>query len=107
MLFQAKYSLSACLTPYQVFIAYCAGNIVGPQLFFAEETPVYESGFLALIICFAVGIMACVVLRVRMIMKNRSRDRSGTGLEETETDAAVHAAEDRTDKEMPRFRYVY
>lgn len=58
-------------------------------------------------VCFAVGIMACVVLRVRMIMKNRSRDRSGAGLEETEIDAAAHAAEDRTDKQMPQFRYVY
>lgn len=57
-------------------------------------------------ICFAVGIVACVVLRVRMIMKNRGRDRSGAG-QETEIDAAVHAAEDRTDKEMPQFRYVY
>ncbi|SPN97700.1 uncharacterized protein DNG_01213 [Cephalotrichum gorgonifer] len=32
-----------------VFIAYCAGNIVGPQLFFAHEAPEYRSGFLSMI----------------------------------------------------------
>lgn len=105
--FPFSLELATCLTSPQVFIAYCAGNIIGPQLFFADEAPTYQSGFLAMMVCFGVGIVLCFVLRASMIIQNRKRDRSGDGTVELEVDADIGAALDRTDKQIPQFRYVY
>lgn len=60
-----------------------------------------------MMVCFAVGIVLCFVLRANMIIQNRRRDRSGDGTAELEVDAEISAALDRTDKEIPQFRYVY
>jgi hypothetical protein len=91
----------------QVFIAYCAANIVGPQLFFAHEAPKYRSGFLSMMICFGVGMLSCLGLRLHLILKNRRRDRAGAGAGEPAITAGDTAALDKTDKELLQFRYVY
>ena len=95
------------LTSWQVFIAYCAGNIVGPQLFFAHEAPGYTSGFLAMMVCFAAGIVLCILLRVQLVLENRRRDKSGAGSAEDEIAGEISADLDKTDKEIPQFRYCY
>ncbi|RSL52033.1 hypothetical protein CEP53_008230 [Fusarium sp. AF-6] len=73
------------------FIAYCAGNIIGPQLFFAREAPSYSSGFLA--------------------MMNHRRDSIIDAPETNEVNGSMMAnlmdKMDKTDKEIPQFRYVY
>lgn len=46
-----------------VFIAYASGNIAGPQLYIAGETPAYRTGMLASLICFAIAFFLCVLLR--------------------------------------------
>ncbi|KAJ5219524.1 Major facilitator superfamily transporter [Penicillium chermesinum] len=72
------------------FIAYCAGNIIGPQLFFESEAPSYRSGFIALM--------------------NRIRDNQGehaAAAEPSETEIEMMAMMDKTDKEIVQFRYVY
>lgn len=51
--------------------SYCIGNIVGPQLFFAREKPRYESGFTAIIVCFAVQIFIISGLYVNSWRENR------------------------------------
>ncbi len=91
----------------QVFIAYCTGNIIGPQLFFANEAPSYPSGFLAMMVCCGVALVLCFVLRAYLIWENKMRDRE-TGLEGLSGEEAgdINLA-DLTDKEMRRFRYVY
>lgn len=33
----------------QCFVACCVGNIIGPQVFFADEAPSYPSGFAAIL----------------------------------------------------------
>ncbi|KAL6228667.1 major facilitator superfamily domain-containing protein [Aspergillus navahoensis] len=43
--FTKKATVSAMM-----FIAYCIGNIVGPFLFFDDEAPSYDSGFISIII---------------------------------------------------------
>ncbi|GJN69376.1 hypothetical protein PLIIFM63780_000433 [Purpureocillium lilacinum] len=92
------------------FVVYCAGNIIGPQLFFAREAPKYTSGFMAMIVCFGVGLISCVLLRVYLARENRRRDTLSIGGDaEAETvDAGLMAnLMDKTDKEIPQFRYVY
>ncbi|KAJ5973267.1 MFS allantoate transporter [Penicillium waksmanii] len=67
------------------FIAYCAGNIIGPQLFFEREAPSYDSGFIAL-------------------MQNESLSAADASDMRTDT---IMAMMDKTDKEIDHFRYVY
>jgi hypothetical protein len=93
---------------YQVFIAYCSGNIIGPQLFFEDEAPSYPSGFLSMIICFGVAFILSILLRVFLIWENKRRDnRTGTITDLDEEQIGVMNSSDATDKEMENFRYVY
>lgn len=93
------------------FVAYCGGNIIGPQLFFKKEAPAYQSGFLALMVCLAFGFAMCWVTRFYLMWENQRRDR----LVSTDEVAAFEEARggvmvnltDLTDKEIPHFRYVY
>ncbi|KAF3007713.1 hypothetical protein E8E13_009639 [Curvularia kusanoi] len=90
-----------------IFIAYCGGNVIGPQLFFAKEAPSYPSGFLSILVCCGAAFVLCFVLRIYLIWENNKRDRE-TGLEgiSADEDGSISFA-DMTDKEMRTFRYVY
>jgi hypothetical protein len=96
---------------WQSFIAYCAGNIIGPQLFFQGEAPTYQSGFLALLICLALAFITCWVMRFYLIWENSRRDRAVTAEEIAAFDEERHGVmvnmTDKTDREIPNFRYVY
>ncbi|KAF2008826.1 major facilitator superfamily transporter [Aaosphaeria arxii CBS 175.79] len=88
-----------------IFIAYCAGNIIGPQLFIETEAPGYSTGFLSMLICFGIGIVACFILRFYLVWENKRRDgQASDGMAEEDMDAGML---DRTDKEIKSFRYVY
>lgn len=92
----------------QVFIAYCVGNIIGPQLFFEDEAPSYPSGFLSMIICFGAALILSIVLRLTYIWENRRRDaKTGSVREFTDEQVATMNLADVTDKHMENFRYVY
>ncbi|ORY60977.1 major facilitator superfamily domain-containing protein [Pseudomassariella vexata] len=56
-----------------VFIAYCAGNIAGPQLFKASEAPLYGTAFQAIMICYALVICLALVLRFYLQFMNTRR----------------------------------
>lgn len=58
-----------------IFIAYCAGNIAGPQLFKASEEPTYPTAFRAIMICYALVVCLCVVLRFYLSFMNSKRRR--------------------------------
>ncbi|PWY78741.1 pantothenate transporter [Aspergillus eucalypticola CBS 122712] len=94
------------------FIMYCAGNIIGPQLFFESQAPRYQSGFIAVFVCLAVVVVDLVAFVVYLRWENARRDRLGMGMgmgmgmgigegEEREVLADV------TDLKNPGFRYVY
>ncbi|RAK92523.1 vitamin H transporter [Aspergillus costaricaensis CBS 115574] len=91
-----------------ILISFCGGNIVGPQLFFEDQAPTYTTGFLAIMICYAVGIISCGGARFYLVWENRRRDGvypTFHGNEEVDGDIAGML--DKTDKEIPQFRYVY
>ena len=95
----------------QSFIAYCAGNIVGPQLFFEREAPSYTSGFIALMVCQGVCVTLCFSFRLYLIRCNQIRDRRNESINvpspnEPRADT-VMAMMDKTDKQIADFRYVY
>ncbi|KAG5815079.1 hypothetical protein H9Q74_010630 [Fusarium xylarioides] len=87
-----------------VFIAYCAGNIVGPHLFFPSEAPGYKSGFLAVMICLAISAVLCIALRFYLIWENKKRDDAGDAIEGSLEGINLS---DKTDREIPQFRYIY
>ncbi|KAJ3498420.1 hypothetical protein NLG97_g1143 [Lecanicillium saksenae] len=89
-----------------IFIAYCVGNIIGPQLFFARESPTYTSGFLAMLVCYGAGIVLCMVLRFYLMWENKRRDKAAGNVVQLVDTEAINQA-DLTDMEIAEFRYVY
>ncbi|KAF2801070.1 MFS general substrate transporter [Melanomma pulvis-pyrius CBS 109.77] len=58
-----------------IFIAYCAGNIAGPQLFKEKEAPHYWTAFRAIMICYSLAIVLLLLLRIYLQLLNRKRER--------------------------------
>ncbi|CAI6082022.1 unnamed protein product [Clonostachys chloroleuca] len=89
------------------FVSYCVGNIIGPQLFFAHEAPSYPAGFASMLVCFVVAIFATIGLRFYLIWENRKKERIHGSVTEDNIEAAAELSGDKTDRELPCFRYVY
>lgn len=86
-----------------IFVAYCVGNIVGPQLVKSEtKDRHYPELWLGLIICYCITIVAAAILYVILRRENRRRDAHT--FDEEERDKL--AFKDLTDKENLYFRYV-
>jgi MFS family permease len=58
-----------------LFVAYCAGNIAGPQLFIAAEAPTYGTAFRAILICYSLVVGFSIALRAYLQFTNRRRQR--------------------------------
>ncbi|KAK2039385.1 major facilitator superfamily transporter [Colletotrichum somersetense] len=87
-----------------VFVAYCVGNIVGPQLVRSQsKSRHYPELWLGLIVCYVVCLLAAAALYRLLRAENRRRD----ALPVDEEERAKMAFQDLTDKENPYFRYVY
>ncbi|KAK3191948.1 hypothetical protein K4F52_001991 [Lecanicillium sp. MT-2017a] len=87
-----------------IFVAYCVGNIVGPQLVWSEtKAQHYPALWLGLIICYVICILASIALYAVLYLENKRRD----ALPVDEDERAKLAFQDLTDKENPYFRYVY
>ncbi|GKT43555.1 putative transporter [Colletotrichum spaethianum] len=87
-----------------IFVAYCVGNIVGPQLVKSQsKARHYPELWLGLIICYVICILASGALYYVLWSENKRR----AALPVDEEDRAKLAFQDLTDKENPYFRYVY
>ncbi|KAI0864846.1 putative MFS transporter [Xylaria cubensis] len=96
---ETKKSFMAAAT----FVAYCVGNIVGPQLVRSEtKAEHYPALWTGLIIFYVVTILTASTLYV--ILRRENRRREQLGLDERERGRV--AFKDLTDKENPYFRYV-
>lgn len=58
-----------------LFVAYCAGNIAGPQFFRASEEPRYPTAFRAIMVCYALVLLMAMGLRTYLVYENRRRER--------------------------------
>ncbi|KAG8427371.1 hypothetical protein J3459_006766 [Metarhizium acridum] len=86
------------------FVAYCVGNIVGPQLVWSEtKEDHYPALWLGLIICYVICILAAAALYLVLYRGNKKK----MAVPEDETERAKLAFQDLTDKQNPYFRYVY
>ncbi|KAJ9632481.1 hypothetical protein H2203_000886 [Taxawa tesnikishii (nom. ined.)] len=86
-----------------IFVAYCVGNIVGPQLIRSEtKARHYPELWLGLVICYCITIVSSAVLY--FVLWRENRRRAALELDEEERDKL--AFRDLTDKQNPYFRYV-
>ncbi|OJJ38114.1 hypothetical protein ASPWEDRAFT_104581 [Aspergillus wentii DTO 134E9] len=100
-------------TMAMVFVAYCVGNIVGPQFFKESEAPSYHTAYTTIMICFAVTIAMAAIFRVYLQWENHRRDKTQGVSIDPEASRAVRLgvddrilAVDETDGRNKSFRYV-
>ncbi|KAL2784532.1 major facilitator superfamily domain-containing protein [Aspergillus keveii] len=87
-----------------IFVAYCVGNIVGPQLIKSQQkADHYPELWTGLIICYCITIASASTLAVLWYRENKRR--AALDLDESERDRL--AFKDLTDRENLHFRYVY
>ncbi|KAF2120160.1 allantoate transport protein [Lophiotrema nucula] len=86
-----------------IFVAYCVGNIVGPQLIKSQtKKNHYPELWTGLIIFYCFTIVASVALYYVLWRENKKRE--ALPIDEDERDRLAFL--DLTDKENPYFRYV-
>ncbi|KOS47343.1 hypothetical protein ACN38_g1675 [Penicillium nordicum] len=95
------------VTSTLLFVAYCVGNIIGPQLFLTTEEPTYPTGMKASISGLALGAFFLICLLLYYIFENRRRDlKYGPPTQLTDEEERAHALSNRTDLEIESFRYL-
>ncbi|KAJ5354902.1 hypothetical protein N7541_005946 [Penicillium brevicompactum] len=90
-----------------LFIAYCVGNIVGPQFFLSSEEPSYPTGIKASMSGLVLSLFFLICLYAYYTWENRRRDKL-YGLPEQITVGAELQDElsNKTDREIESFRYL-
>ena len=108
-----------CFMAATIFVAYCVGNIVGPQLIKSQtKARHYPELWLGLIIwlvvvplsvtpmadlfSFCITIVSAIALYIVLARENRRRAK----LELNDVDRDKFAFQDLTDKENPYFTYM-
>jgi len=86
-----------------VFVGYCVGNIVGPQLIKSQtKKDHYPELWTGLIICYCITMAASAALYV--VLRRENRRRAGRAVNEEERDGLAFL--DLTDQQNVYFRYV-
>ncbi|KAJ5654150.1 Major facilitator superfamily domaingeneral substrate transporter [Penicillium lividum] len=88
------------------FLAYCIGNIIGPQAFRSDDAPSYSRGYEGLLACIVVAIAAITGYGFLCRWENARRDRIG-GPRANGAASEAAAFSDFTDHEKTSFRYTY
>ncbi|KAF7918856.1 uncharacterized protein EAE98_009634 [Botrytis deweyae] len=92
-----------CFMAATIFVAYCVGNIVGPQLIISQtKSRHYPELWLGLIICYCITIIAALVLYAVLTRENRKRAL----MELDQVSRDKMAFQDLTDRENPHFHYM-
>ncbi|KAJ5209300.1 hypothetical protein N7449_003679 [Penicillium cf. viridicatum] len=90
-----------------LFIAYCVGNIVGPQFFLASEEPSYPTGIKASMSGLILSLFFLLCLYSYYTWENRRRDRLYGSLEQITVGAELQdELSNKTDREIESFRYL-
>ncbi|KAF2662130.1 MFS general substrate transporter [Lophiostoma macrostomum CBS 122681] len=86
-----------------VFVGYCLGNIIGPQLVKSQSKAThYPMLWTGLIICYCITIICASILYALLYRENKRRE--ALGLDKAEGDRL--AFKDLTDKQNLHFRYA-
>lgn len=91
-----------------MFIGYCTGQAVAPQLFIEHEAPRYRTAFVTAFSCYIILTILPFILQVYLWWENRRRDRRVADLSEEPLEGESEALMDMTDWEQKdKFRYVW
>lgn len=85
-------------------IAYCVGNLIGPQTFRESQAPDYNGAKIAMVVCSIASLLFLISIWVVMKIENKRKDARGDQSEFEKIEN--HEFADLTDKENPLFRYV-
>ncbi|KAJ6153582.1 hypothetical protein N7470_006541 [Penicillium chermesinum] len=95
------------VTSALLFIAYCVGNIVGPQFFLASEEPSYPTGITAAMSGLVLSIFFLLCLYVYYTWENRRRDKLyGSPADMTVGAELREELSNKTDRQIESFRYL-
>ncbi|CAG8218458.1 unnamed protein product [Penicillium salamii] len=83
-----------------VFLAYCAGNIIGPHAFLAKEAPIYQTGVKLILACSSAQAALAVLLRFMLIRRNKQRDAAAAAADQAAVSADESTMADLTDFEV-------
>ncbi|KAI5956865.1 DAL5 [Candida jiufengensis] len=84
-------------------IAYCVGNLIGPQTFIATQAPDYNGAKIAIVICGIISLLCLIAIYISYILENKRRDNlPPVDMSHIEN----YEFADLTDKENPNFRYA-
>ncbi|KAF7175522.1 hypothetical protein CNMCM7691_008623 [Aspergillus felis] len=89
-----------------LFVAYCVGNIVGPQFFIDSEEPSYPTGMKATISGLTFGTFFLLCLLVYYIFENRHCDALYGPLAQLPEEEQAQGLSNKTDLEIESFRYL-
>ncbi|KXG48527.1 Major facilitator superfamily domain, general substrate transporter [Penicillium griseofulvum] len=90
-----------------LFIAYCVGNIVGPQFFLASEEPSYPTGIKASMSGLILSLFFLLCLYSYYTWENRRRDRVYGSPQQMTVGAELQdELSNKTDREIDSFRYL-
>ena len=88
-----------------VFLAYCAGNIIGPHAFLAKEAPIYQTGVKLILACSSAQAALAVLLRFVLARRNKQRDAAAAAVGgQVESSIDQSAGADLTDFEVSHYR---
>ena len=83
-------------------IAYCVGNLIGPQTFISTQAPGYTGAKVAIVVCGFVSLFTLIAIYVSYYIENKKRNsRPPVDMSHIEN----YEFADLTDKENPNFRY--
>jgi hypothetical protein len=90
------------------FIAWAAGNSIGPQVFLKYDAPRYFIAFATHLGCYTVLVIVIMALRWHLKRQNERKDElAAAGVNEANDQQMVHAFDDLTDRQNLNFRYMY
>lgn len=84
-------------------IAYCVGNIIGPQTFLVHEAPTYRTATIMIVASYAICLVLMILMYVLNVWENKRRDRKNERLPEEFVNSEFA---DLTDFQNPEFRYA-
>jgi hypothetical protein len=83
-----------------VFIAYCAGNVIGPHAFLGSEAPLYPTGCITILSCSVAQMFVAIMLRILLARRNAQRDMAAAAAGMENEDSSLTDGADLTDFEV-------
>ncbi|VEU21358.1 DEKNAAC102248 [Brettanomyces naardenensis] len=86
-------------------IAYCAGNVAGPQTFIAKQAPSYTGGKISFVVCDAFQVLIILAIYLSYYLGNKRKEKKESSAANALKEIENYEFADLTDKENPFFRY--